>query len=93
MNVVKHSEAKLVKLSICRENNKVSITLEDDGIGFNVTETEMEGETQGFGLLSIRERLNWIGGSFKLKSNPGYGTHITLKAPLKYNENSRVKLT
>jgi len=86
MNVVKHAEAQLVRLSVSRENSQVSITLADDGVGFAVSETE--GRGQGFGLLSIRERLNWVGGSFKLKSRPGGGTQATLKAPLKYTENS-----
>ena len=86
MNVVKHSKAKLVKISIRRENSQVSITLEDDGVGFAISETE--GEAQGFGLFSIRERLNWIGGSFKLQSEPGCGTYATLKAPLKYTDDS-----
>jgi signal transduction histidine kinase len=88
MNVIKHSKAQLVKLSIRRENNLISITLEDDGIGFHIPEAEIGGEVQGFGLLSIRERLNWIGGSFKLQSNPGSGTYATLQAPLKYTENN-----
>jgi len=86
MNVVKHAEAQLVRLSISREDSQVSITLADDGVGFAVSETEVRG--QGFGLFSIQERLNWVGGSFKLKSRPGGGTQATLKAPLKYTENS-----
>jgi signal transduction histidine kinase len=85
MNVVKHSKAQLVKLSICQENSHISVILEDNGVGFYIPGAELE-EVQGFGLFSIRERLNWIGGSFKLKSNPGHGTLAILRAPLKYNE-------
>jgi len=85
MNVVKHSQAQHVKLSIYQENSHISITLKDNGVGFYIPEGEF-GEVQGFGLFSIRERLNWIGGSFKLESNPGRGTLAILRAPLKYDE-------
>ena len=85
MNVVKHANAQLVKLSIFRQYNQVVITVEDDGIGFTVSETE--GRAQGFGLFSIRERLNWINGLFTIQSQPGCGACATLKAPLKLINN------
>jgi signal transduction histidine kinase len=86
INVVKHAKAQLVKVSISREDGQVLITIEDDGIGFAIPETE--GGARGFGLFSIREGLNWIGGSFAIQSEPGCGTHATLTAPLKQAENS-----
>ena len=85
MNVVKHANAQTAKLSIRREDSQVLIDIEDDGIGFDTSETEVK--VKGFGLFSIRERLNSIGGSLELKSKPGCGTQATLKAPLKSTEN------
>jgi len=43
-------------------------------------------EIKGFGLFSIRERLDHVGGQLKIKSKSGYGTQVTLVAPLKRDE-------
>jgi PAS domain S-box-containing protein len=81
VNVVKHAQAQKVKVSIGKDNNNVRIVVADDGIGF-VPSPQLN-KTGGFGFFSIREGLNYLGGSIEIGSKPGQGTHITLIAPIK----------
>lgn len=82
MNVVKHAHATSVKVSLCSPNNLVELKIQDNGIGFNLSELEAHPATDvGFGLLSIRERLNHLGGSVSIASAPG-GTSVTLVLPI-----------
>ncbi len=81
VNVVKHARAQKVKVSIGKDNNNVRIVVADDGIGF-VPSPQLN-KTGGFGFFSIREGLNYLGGSIEIGSKPGQGTHITLIAPIK----------
>jgi PAS domain S-box-containing protein len=76
-NVAKHAQARHAKVVINKEGDRLQIQVEDDGVGFNVAKSR----TAGFGLFSIRERLDRIGGSLKVKSKPGHGTLVTLTIP------------
>ena len=77
-NVAKHAQARHAKVVISKEGDRLQIQVEDDGVGFNVAKSR----TAGFGLFSIRERLDRIGGSLKVKSKSGHGTLVTLTIPL-----------
>jgi PAS domain S-box-containing protein len=80
VNVIKHAKAQNVSISIRRVGKKVRVIVQDDGVGFN--RLQIERQTNGFGLFSIRERLRHVGGNFALKSRCGYGTRVSLAAPL-----------
>jgi PAS domain S-box-containing protein len=83
-NVVKHSKARLVRITSSRVNNDLQITVEDDGTGFDISKLEPKADnSKGFGLFSIRERLTHLGGQFDIQSSNGNGTKITLLVPLK----------
>jgi PAS domain S-box-containing protein len=82
VNIVKHSEAKRVEVSISREEDQILIRLEDDGIGFAPDKVVVGRDTGGFGLFSIRERLSQLGGSLEIDSSPGQGCRSLLRAPL-----------
>ncbi|NQU08161.1 MAG: sensor histidine kinase [Candidatus Abyssubacteria bacterium] len=83
-NVAKHSQASKMKVTIRRTHPFVNIVIEDDGIGFDPsTIGSCWDESGGFGLFNIRERLDYLGGHFKIASRPHGGTRITLLAPLK----------
>jgi PAS domain S-box-containing protein len=79
MNVVKHAQARKVKVSLRRINEKMEITVEDDGVGFDPSKI---GRTS-FGFFSIRERLEHFGGTFVIDTESGEGTRVTLTAPVK----------
>ena len=83
MNVIKHARASLAIVAIRRWEDQVEIRVEDDGIGFDSERVRVRvGPEGGFGLFSIRERLDVIGGSFEMRSSPGAGSRATLRIPL-----------
>ena len=82
-NIVKHADAKNVTVSMERENSDLRIRITDDGIGFDLSDFDADtGKRAGFGIFSIREQLDFLGGHLEIKSKPGRGTCITLAAPL-----------
>ncbi|SFT83771.1 Histidine kinase-, DNA gyrase B-, and HSP90-like ATPase [Lishizhenia tianjinensis] len=68
-NVIKHAEATEVFITIKMDENDSFIRIEDNGKGFVLEEVNL-----GSGILNIKERCKFIGGSFDLKSVPGKGT-------------------
>jgi PAS domain S-box-containing protein len=88
VNVAKHAEARHVDVSVKRISNEIRICVADDGKGFDMQNiASRTREEAGFGLFSIGERINHIGGRLTVESKPGYGTKITLAAPLARNQN------
>jgi PAS domain S-box-containing protein len=84
VNVVRHANAKKVKVSIRKVGSEIHVSVEDDGVGFDVAKVvSASAKTGGFGLFSIRERLEELGGHLEIDSEPGHGTRVTLMAPLK----------
>jgi signal transduction histidine kinase len=83
ININKHAQAKSVKVSIGRRGSFFKISVEDDGVGFTPSKDGLNKDgSGGFGLFNIRERLNFIGGGFTIKSAPGEGSLITMTVPL-----------
>jgi len=84
MNVVKHARAKKVKVSIRRDGEQICVIVEDDGVGFDPAEAaSVAHKRDEFGLFSIRERLEEMGGAFEIESAPGRGCRAVMRAPLK----------
>jgi PAS domain S-box-containing protein len=84
INVVKHARAKKVKVSIQKDSNRIRISVEDDGVGFDSSRAEsMITKKEAFGLFSIRERLEHLGGKLEIESSSGCGCRITITSPLK----------
>ena len=77
VNTVKHSNADFAKIQMIKNNDKLQITVEDNGTGFSNPSVDYK----GYGLFNIRERMNHINGRFEIKSVPGRGTKVTLVAP------------
>ena len=83
-NVVKHAEAQQARIVIRAPGDLIRITVQDDGVGFDATGFgETFGSSGGFGLFSIRERLNHLGGSLVIESGSGQGTRARVTAPLR----------
>lgn len=84
VNVVKHSGATRVKVTVRRMDGSISIHVADDGRGFDASRYSYHiAEARGFGLFSIRERLQSLGGHVDVRSQAGRGARIILLAPLK----------
>lgn len=93
INVVKHSQARIVKLSVRKKDNHIQVDVKDDGIGYDPSQMSSQVK-RGIGLFFINERLRYIGGHFAIKSKPGHGTRVSLSAPLlaeKNNSTEKVK--
>ncbi len=85
VNVVKHANAHKVKVRIHHSADRIQICVEDDGIGFDVGKiASLPADTEGFGLFSIREQLEYIGGNLQIESDVGKGARVTIIAPLKF---------
>lgn len=74
-NVLKHANAAAVQLSLAVTADSVSLTITDDGCGFDAP-SAMDHRTRGLGLLIMQERLRAVGGSLRIESQPGAGTRV-----------------
>ena len=81
-NCVKHSKASEVRVVIHRDGEGLSISVQDDGAGFDPE------HNKGLGLLGMMERVAGAGGRFHIESQPGRGTILSIFFPL---ENDRCK--
>lgn len=80
-NVVKHSGVRQASLSLCRQGEYVELQVSDNGDGFDPPEIELGGNGSGLGLLSIRERAEFLGGTVHVESIKGDGSRFTLRLP------------
>ena len=84
INIMKYAGAGLVTIAIRREDALIRIDITDDGCGFDPVEVgNYDERSSGFGLFSIRERLELLGGHLEVVSAPGKGARLTMTAPLK----------
>ncbi|AFL82017.1 histidine kinase [Aequorivita sublithincola DSM 14238] len=74
-NSIKHAACKNIKVSLYKEQTNLFLKLEDDGIGFDVTNVK----SNGIGLKNIEKRTELIGGVFKLESQQNQGTTLTIQ--------------
>ncbi len=77
-NVYRHSCAVQMKVEMHVEPECVWVGIEDNGVGFDVTEME----PYGFGLVSLREQVTARGGVLAIDSAPGAGTRLSVTVPL-----------
>ena len=82
-NVAKHAQVKNARVSVKKDNSNIRICVEDGGVGFTYSHKGLSKEGKAsFGLFSIIERLDYLGGQLEIQSQPNRGTSITLVAPL-----------
>ena len=83
-NIVKHSQATLVRLSLKETGGSIELTIEDNGVGFDMDHV-ISGELseRGLGLASMKERAELFGGSFSLVSQKGAGTTVHASWPIR----------
>ena len=90
-NAVKHAGANRIVLeSTLRDDDQLSITVSDDGSGFEPSALDDRSKSGqvGWGLFSIRERLTLLGGHLHIESAPGQGTRVRLVAPRGSEQNA-----
>lgn len=77
-NVLRHARAEVVRVTLAVDVKNVSLTIADDGCGFDA-ESAMD-HRRGLGLLIMQERLRAVDGSLRIESRPGAGTSVIATA-------------
>lgn len=73
-NIIKHAQATEVIIQFNRHNERLSITIEDNGRGFNASEDKI-----GAGLSTIQSRVNYLNGELNIDSTQGVGTTVMME--------------
>ncbi|HLO04888.1 MAG TPA: GAF domain-containing sensor histidine kinase [Symbiobacteriaceae bacterium] len=82
-NVTKHAKATHVLISYRAEPGAVTLTVADDGVGIETTEST---RNQSFGMIGMKERVEAIGGRLTVTTAPGEGTTIQARIPMEGGE-------
>jgi PAS domain S-box-containing protein len=82
-NAVKHAHARKIKVRVRENGERIRVSVQDNGVGLkDVKAASAAPEATRFGLFSVREQLEYLGGFMKIKSKPGSGTTVTVVVPL-----------
>lgn len=77
-NIAKHSSANRVEIAISRRNGHATLSVRDNGVGFDPESVEPS-EGSGWGLLIMRERAESVGARFSLKAQPNAGVNVLVE--------------
>lgn len=78
-NIAKHSQARNVTLRICDQEQKLILTMEDDGVGMP---SKSQARNRGFGLSGMRERVASLGGTVRIHTGSASGTRLRIMLPI-----------
>jgi PAS domain S-box-containing protein len=82
-NVVRHAAARHVWIELSQSDNVLELVVRDDGVGFDVAPTQEQAARRGsLGLLGMAERVQLMGGTLQVETEPGRGTRIRASFPL-----------
>jgi signal transduction histidine kinase len=84
-NVAKHAKAKELRVELGRDGVEILLRIEDDGRGFSIGDPRSNTSGSGMGLNGMRDRVEYSGGTFNYESEPGRGTRIVSRWPLRSN--------
>jgi two-component system, chemotaxis family, CheB/CheR fusion protein len=80
INVARHAKVNLARITVIRTGDQLIVTVSDQGGGFDSGSKNIS--STGLGLATLRERVAYVGGSFRIRTEPNRGTTATLQAPL-----------
>jgi PAS domain S-box-containing protein len=80
-NVVKHAGARNVRVTVSAADARLHFEVEDDGVGFD-PKAPRRPDAGGYGLFSVRERIQYMRGQMEVDTCIGRGTHVTLDVPI-----------
>jgi signal transduction histidine kinase len=78
-NVIKHAQANQLDISLIKDKDGLSCTIEDNGVGFNTTTVA---QTEGIGLKNIKARITYLGGTVEWDSSANKGTLVAIHVPV-----------
>jgi PAS domain S-box-containing protein len=88
-NVARHAQASKVSLCLKCKGPMVLLRIEDDGRGFEIGDPAAPyAAARGTGLLGMRERVTFLGGRFRVESQPGQGTRLLAEVPVRWRNGS-----
>ena len=79
-NAIRHAHAQHVHISTAQTAHQFTLTISDDGEGFD--SREMQQDDSGLGLRNMQERARLHGGSITIDSTPGKGTKFSMSIPI-----------
>lgn len=77
-NILKHAEAHTALVQVIRKEMALSIAVEDDGRGFDVSALP---DSEGIGYLNLKNRVAWLKGTIDIQSEAGKGTSVNIEIP------------
>ncbi len=82
-NVASHAEAKTIRITLKGDGQDLTLVVEGDGKGFEAAEVLADpAAARGLGILSMRERIALLGGTFSIESAREQGTRVRAEVPL-----------
>ncbi len=78
LNALKYAQVDMVQVKLTERDGMLKLTIEDEGIGFNLGD---EPNGTGLGLYGMQERAELVGGSFSIRTEAGKGTTIIIQVP------------
>ncbi len=81
LNTVKHAGVRQANVKVIHQKRHIQVSVADRGKGFNAAKIARAG-VGGLGLASIRQRLEYLGGTFEIEAEPGHGSRFTVRVPL-----------
>lgn len=77
-NAIKYANASTILIQLTKHESGISLTVEDDGIGFDVANLE---KNKGIGINNLISRVNYLKGTFTIDSEKGKGTSCLVEIP------------
>lgn len=77
-NVIKHAEANSMDMTLLKDEEGISVTIEDNGKGFDIATTKQK---NGIGIQNLMTRIKYLKGYIEWDSSPGKGTVVTIQVP------------
>jgi PAS domain S-box-containing protein len=89
-NIIRHAQAKTVRIALYQQEESILLIVEDDGIGFY--ESGLSNTLGSLGLLGMKERAQFCGGDVQISSSPGNGTTVTVRVPVDIPRAERIEV-
>jgi|GEM_PF-2460479 len=90
INVIKHARACRIEIAAALNNDSITVSVKDDGVGMEWNgKGQMKSKGGGYGLLNLRQRIAYMGGSFEVTSTSGQGTRVSFSIPIELNSGQK----
>jgi len=82
-NISKYARASEVSVNLELQDGNIILCIRDNGVGFNIDAIDKNKKIH-FGLIGMKERVEYLSGEFMINSEPGQGTFVKAIVPVKY---------